>query len=72
MAIPSAGLQQKFALWRAEMDAGTMTQEKYREVILALRADRSAAASASAASAKRTKAKAAIPSADDMLGELGA
>lgn len=66
----SPELQSKIATWRAKAVNGTLSPEEMKEAILALRADRVGAAVASAAS-KRTKAKAEIPSADDMLSELG-
>lgn len=66
----SPELQSKIALWRQKAVQGTLTQEEMREAILALRADRVGAAVASAAS-KRSKAKAEIPDADDLLAEMG-
>lgn len=66
----SPELQSKIALWRQKAVNGTLTQDEMREAILALRADRVGAAVASAAS-KRSKAKAEIPDADDLLAEMG-
>lgn len=66
----SPELQSKIALWRQKAVQGTLTQEEMKEAILALRADRVGAAVASAAS-KRSKAKAEIPDADDLLAEMG-
>lgn len=63
-------LQAKIAIWRAKAVEGTLTEEEMKEAILALRAGRTSAAHASD-QARRTKAKAAIPSADDLLNELG-
>lgn len=63
-------LQSKIALWRAKALDGTITIEELREAVAAMRQDRKSAAVASDKS-RRAKAKAEIPSADDMLGELG-
>jgi len=62
--------QAKIAQWRVKALDGTLTIEEMREAIIALRGDRLGAAHASAAS-KRKKAIADIPSADDLLNELG-
>lgn len=67
----SPELQSKIALWRQKAIDGTLTQEEMKEAIVALRGDRRSAAHASDKS-RRTKAKAAIPSADDLLSELEA
>lgn len=66
----SPELQSKIALWRQKAVAGTLSPDEMREAILALRQDRIGASIASAAS-KRTKAKAEIPDADDLLAEMG-
>lgn len=66
----SPELQSKIALWRQKAIQGTLTQDEMKEAILALRQDRVGAAAASAAS-KRSKAKAEIPDADDLLAEMG-
>jgi hypothetical protein len=66
----SPELQSKIALWRSKAVAGTLSADEMHEAILALRQDRIGAAVASAAS-KRTKAKAEIPDADDLLAEMG-
>lgn len=66
----SPELQSKIALWRQKAVAGTLSPDEMKEAILALRQDRVGAAVASAAS-KRTKAKAEIPDADDLLAEMG-
>jgi hypothetical protein len=71
--IPSPELQAKIASWRAKAVDGTITKEEMQEAILLMRQDRRGAAIASEKSAatKVTKAKAVIPSAEDMLKELG-
>ncbi len=66
----SPELQSKIALWRQKAVAGTLSPDEMKEAILALRQDRIGASIASAAS-KRTKAKAEIPDADDLLAERG-
>lgn len=66
----SPELQSKISLWRAKAVNGTLTPDEMKEAILALRQDRIGASIASAAS-KRTKAKAEIPDADDLLAEMG-
>jgi hypothetical protein len=66
----SPELQSKIALWRQKAVQGTLSPDEMKEAILALRQDRIGAAVASAAS-KRTKAKAEIPDADDLLAEMG-
>ena len=70
MSAQSPEMQSKIAVWRARADAGTLTEAEMTEGIRALRADRFGAATASD-TAKRTRAKAAIPDADDLLKELG-
>lgn len=67
----SPELQAKIASWRARaMGHGEpLTLEEQREAIEALRAGRVSAAVASEG-ARRKKAKAEIPSADDLLGEI--
>jgi hypothetical protein len=66
----SGELQQKLTLWRAKCLDGTITIDELREAVQAMRGDRRSAAVASDKS-RRAKAKAEIPSADDMLNELG-
>lgn len=62
----------KIAVWQAKALDGTLTLEEQREAIAVMRADRKMSASTgSSTSARRAKAKAEIPDADDMLGELG-
>lgn len=65
-------VQAKIANWRARCagQGDPMTLEEYKEAILILRGGRQQALKASDSS-KRTKAKAAIPDADDLLSELG-
>ena len=67
----SPELTSKIQIWRAKAAENRLTEEDMKEAINALRADRMGAAMASAKST-RAKAKAEIPSADDLLGELGA
>jgi len=66
----SAELQAKISDWRLKAAAGTLSLDEMREAIKYLRAGRVQAAVASAAS-KRKTAIAVIPSADDMLADLG-
>ena len=63
-------LQSKMLLWRQQCIDGTITQEDLTTAMAALRGTRQAAAVATTAK-KAAKAKAVIPSADDMLSELG-
>lgn len=65
-------LNSKIANWRARCNGQgePMTIEEYQEAMIELRGGRMQALKASDA-AKRGKAKAAIPDADDLLGELG-
>jgi hypothetical protein len=63
-------LQSKIVAWREKASAGTLTVEEMREAIASIRGDRKNAASASEQS-RRTKAKAVIPDAKALLGELG-
>lgn len=65
----SPELQSRIASWRQRASEGLLTIEEMREAIIALRAGRVAAVASSAASTRK-KAIAAIPSADDLLGEL--
>jgi len=64
-------LQQKIAIWRQKSAEGTLTLDEMREAVVLLREGRRSAATAASTGARRAKAKAAIPSADDMLDELG-
>lgn len=65
----SPELQTKIQQWRQRAMEGTLTKEEMAEAIKLLREDRVTAVTASAK--VRTQAKAAIPSADDLLAELG-
>lgn len=72
MSAQSLDLQAKLAIWRQKAVAGTLSLEEMREAVRAIRGDRKIAASVSEVSrAKKNQLKAAIPSADDMLDELG-
>ena len=59
----------KVALWRQKHADGTLTLDDTRDFIKILRAGRLSALNSSEAG-KRARAKAAIPNADDLLGEL--
>jgi hypothetical protein len=63
-------LANKIAIWRQAALDGTLSVEDTREAILALRAGRVSASIASDTS-RAKKAKVAIPSAEDLLSELG-
>lgn len=65
----SPELQTKIQQWRQRAMEGTLTKEEMAEAIKLLREDRVTAVTASAK--VRTQAKTAIPSADDLLAELG-
>lgn len=69
--VISPETQAKLAQWRAKALDGTLTLEEMKEAVKFLRGDRIGAAHASAAS-KRKRAIAEIPSADDLISELGA
>jgi hypothetical protein len=71
--IPSPELQAKIASWRAKAIDGTITQDEMREAIALMRQGRVGAAIASekSAASRVVKAKAVVPSAEDMLKELG-
>jgi len=62
-------LQAKIADWRLRAVEGTLTLEEMKEAVVYLRAGRISAASQTA-TARAKKAKAIIPSADEMLGDL--
>jgi hypothetical protein len=62
--------QAKIAVFRQKLTEGTITVQEMREATELLRAGRKSAATASDSS-RRTKAKAVIQSADEMLNELG-
>lgn len=63
-------LQMKLAEWRRKTQEGTISLEEMKEAIIVLRQGRVAAAAASATAKRKTAAK-VIPSAEDLLGELG-
>jgi uncharacterized membrane protein YsdA (DUF1294 family) len=63
-------LQEKVAIWRQKAQNNTLTVDEMKEAVLALRQGRVGAAIASDASRRKT-AKAVVPSADDLLSELG-
>jgi hypothetical protein len=63
-------LQAQIAIWRQKAADNTLTQEEMKAAIIALRAGRVSAAYASE-TARRKTAKVAIPSAVDLLAELG-
>lgn len=62
--------QQRISILRAKLADGSITLAELQEGVRTLREGR-ANALRSSDGAKRAKAKAAIPSADDMLSELG-
>lgn len=63
-------LNAKISVWRQSALEGTLSQDDLREAIAALRGDRRGAAVASEKS-KTKKAIREIPSADDLLSEIG-
>lgn len=65
----SPELLAKIAVWRQKALDKTLTVEDQKEAIAAIRGDRKNAANASEQS-KRTKAKAAVPDAKALLGDL--
>lgn len=71
--IGSFGLAAKVEVWRAQVAAGTMTKEAYREVIETLRQARGTTkpvAGGSATTKKAASKKAPAKSADDLLAGL--
>lgn len=64
--VISPELQAKLAIWKQKAISDTLTIEEMREAITLLRGDRRSASEAT----KRTKAKKAVKSADELLGEL--
>jgi hypothetical protein len=68
--VTSPELLAKIASWRAKALANTLTPDEMAEAIIALRAGRVGAQIASDAS-RRKRAKTEIPSADDLLDQLG-
>jgi hypothetical protein len=67
--VLSPELQSKISVWRQKALDGTLTIDEMREAIVLMRQGRMSAASASE-QARRTKAKAAVKSADELLSEL--
>jgi hypothetical protein len=67
----SPELVSKIAIWRAKALDNRLTEADMAEAILALRQDRVGAQITSDKS-RRAKAKMEIPSADDLLKEMGA
>ena len=65
----SPELTAKVGIWRAKAADGRLTQAEMADAIIALRAGRVGAQIASDTS-RRKKAVTAIPTADDLLGEL--
>jgi hypothetical protein len=63
-------MNSKIAMWRQKSNEGTLTVEELKEAVEALRGDRRSASVASEAS-RRGKAKVVVPSAEDLLAELG-
>lgn len=59
----------KVAVWRAKAANNTLTLEEMREAIAIMRQGRLGAAAASSA-ARRSRAKAEIPDAEDLLAEM--
>lgn len=68
--IQSPEVQSKIALIRHKLAEGTATTDDLREGVRLMREGRLSAV-ASSDSAKRKRAIAAVPNADDLLGELG-
>lgn len=67
--ILSPEVASKIAIWREKAKTNTLTRDEMREAVKLMRADRVGAAAAST-QAKAKKAKAEIPSGDDLLKEL--
>ena len=61
--------QAKIAIFRHKAAEGSLTPDEMREAVLLMRENRVAAATT--ASVARKKAIKAVPSADDLLSELG-
>lgn len=59
----------KLAIWRQKALDGTLTEAEEREAVALIRGTRHSAAYASE-TARRKKAKAEIPSADDLISEM--
>lgn len=72
MSAQSIDLQAKLAVWRRKAVDGTLSLDEMREAVRAIRGDRKVAHAVSDTSrAKKSQPKAVVPSADDMLDELG-
>lgn len=67
-ALLSPEDQAKIAIIRAKNEAGTATVEDFKDFIRTLRQGRNA--SIASAAVRRTKAKAAVPNADDLLNDM--
>ncbi len=67
--ILSPEVASKLAIWRERGKNNTLTRDEMREAVKLLRGDRVGAAAAST-QAKKARAKAEIPSGDDLLKEL--
>lgn len=67
--IQSAELQAKLAGWRMKAAAGELTEAECKEIVVALRAGRVAAA-VSGEAKTRKKAIAVIPNANDLLNMM--
>lgn len=57
-------------IWRQKCQAGTMTLEEYKQVIIQLRAGRAATPQTTSGSRSKAKAKPAPVSGDDLLSQL--
>lgn len=62
-------LQALFAEWRAKTADGTITLDEMKAAVKAMRENRRGAAAASE-QARRTKARGAVKTADELLNEL--
>jgi len=71
MSILSPDSQTKIAEYRRKAANGTLSLEEMREAIRLLRGERMTASTTATASKRTAAAKAAIPSGDDLLNELG-
>lgn len=58
--------------WRRKAVDGTLTTDEMKQAVLDMREDRKRAGPSTGEASRRKKAKAEIPSADDMLDEMGA
>lgn len=66
----SPELQSKLAVWRAKALDGSITKEEMHEAMALMRGERTGAVKASENSRRKT-ARAAVPSADELMDELG-